>query len=249
MKTIYYDDSSGSLKDGRVWEASWGDDILEVGNEVFLYARFVSDKGWHEVPLCFRGPGHQRTSEVDSVDVELFGSKAGNIVPLFDHGYNLLTESFAKRLSESGLKGASLRDVVRVADNQSGVADPKLILFEFIGRGGFCHRYKVRDASNVCPHCRDAPIICEYCGTIFRDCPSCGRRMVSDEHDPEETNTLRFEGHPKSLIVSNRDWDGSDIFAIDGPGGGVFFSRRAKEWFEKSHVFEVKFKTAYLDVS
>lgn len=249
MKTIYYDNSSGSLKDGRVWEASWGDDIHEVGNDVFLYARFMKDEGWRDVPLCFRGPEHETTGKVDSVDVELFGSKAGNFVSLFDHGYNLVTETFAKRLRESGLQGFSFRNVVRVAVNQSGVADPKLLLFEIFGRGGFCHRYKIRGAPNLCPHCHGAQVICDYCGTIFPDCPSCGRPLVGDEDDPKEVDSFRLEGSPKALIVSNRDWDGSDIFAMHGPGGGVFFSQRAKEWFEKSHIFEVKFKTAYLDVS
>lgn len=249
MKTIYYDDSSGSLKHGRVWEASWGDKIHEVGKDVFVYAVFVKDHGGQEVPLCFRGPRHQRTFKVDSVDVDLFGSKPGHFVSLFGHGFNLVIEPFAKRLKESGLNGFSFRDVVRVAENQSGWAEPKLTLFDNFGRGGFCHRYKIQGAPNLCPHCRGSQIICDYCGTIFSKCPSCGRPLVSDEKDSKDPNCLRFEGFPKTLIVSNRDWDGSDIFAVDGPGGGVFFSQRAKDWFEKSHVFEVKFKTAYLDVS
>lgn len=56
-------------------------------------------------------------------------------------------------------------------------------------------------------------------------------------------------GRPKTHIVANRDWDGSDVFAVKGPGGGVFVSSRGKDLFEKSHIFEMTFEKALLDMS
>jgi hypothetical protein len=55
---------------------------------------------------------------------------------------------------------------------------------------------------------------------------------------------IRFEGRPKELVVTDRDWDGSDIFTVRGLASGAFVTRKAKEWFERAHVVEVQFKGA-----
>ena len=182
-----------------------------------------------------------------AIDVELFGRTLTHIVDVVDHGFSMLTEDFAKRLTASGMTGFAVRNAVKISANQSGAADPKLLLFEVKGKGGFGHRYKVRGGPNLCPKCKHSPVICAYCGRISSKCSVCGFDLIrtGPNGDPD---SIVLEAAPTKLIVANRDWDGSDIFGVDGPGGGVFFSRRAKEWFEELHIFEVNFKPALIDM-
>jgi hypothetical protein len=79
-------------------------------------------------------------------------------------------------------------------------------------------------------------------------CSVCGQRTIKQEGE-SDPKLFTLGGLPKSLVVSDRDWDGSDIFGVDGPGGGVFFSARARAWFEHLHVFQVKFKDALIDTA
>jgi hypothetical protein len=253
MKSVYYDRSSGDLRAGRVWRAEWhiDEDDDRVFEENLLYAKFLEAHQLEDVTLCYRGPGHATDVRVGSIDVDLLGKTPGNFVKLYDHGFSIVTDGFVKQMEGHQLTGLKFRQAVRVTVNQSDVKDPKLSLVEITGNGGFCHRFKIKGGPNACPHCGRAQVICDYCGTVFDDCPSCGREMVSVRPDAQgaQADTFGFEGAPKTLIVANRDWDGSDIFAVKGPAGGVFISRRAKEFFEKSHIFEVHIEDALLDMS
>ena len=72
MKTVYYDESSGNLKENTIWESEWG-----LGTKVLerdlVYAKFSDANALENVPLCFRGPEHQQDMRVDSIEVNLFG--------------------------------------------------------------------------------------------------------------------------------------------------------------------------------
>jgi hypothetical protein len=246
MPSIYYDSKTGDLKEGVVWEADWrwGPRVNERDQ---VYAKCGDTPRDELYPLCFRGPDHEKEVKLNSLKVDLFGKNLGHFVEMADHGYSMASEGFAKSLRSSGLVGFVLRDVVTIAVNQSAVKDPKLLHFEVVGKGGFGHRYKLKGAPNVCPKCRRSPVICDYCGIIFDECGSCGFKLVAVAPGTEAPFLLEVSPQ-KTLVVANRDWDGSDIFGVHGRGGGVFFSTKAKDWFEKAHIFEVTFKRALLDM-
>jgi hypothetical protein len=247
MRLISYDASSGNLKAGVVSEAAWGH-FDETERLNLVYAKFAAAKDMRTIPLCFRGANHAARVDVDSLDVDLFGVVMAPIVAVIDHGFTTLSEEFAQRLAGSELTGFRLRDNVRVSANQSSVHAPKLRYFEITGSGGFGRRYRVTGAPNQCPHCGRTSVICVHCGTFSSKCSACGQRTINTEGE-SDPKLFTFGGLPKTLIVSDRDWDGSDIFGVDGPGGGVFFSARARAWFEKLHIFQVKFKDALIDMS
>ena len=249
MKSIYYDTATGNLKEGVVWEASWG--YGQQTRELDLvYAKISATRGLALFPVCFRGADHERDVRVDSIRVDLFGRTLSHFVDVIDHGFTTISEEFATSLVASGLRGFSIEDRVKVAVNQSGVKDPRLLLLKIIGKGGFCHRYKVQGGENVCPNCRRTEVICAYCGQIESVCQSCGFTLFAES--PKDRNANIFERHdkkPEFLIVANRDWDGSDIFGVGGPGGGAFCSTRAKDWFETKHVLQIKFKRTLIDMA
>ena len=183
MKSVYYDESSGDLKAGLIWWADWCGheyDILRIKEEL-LYAKFSDAHQLEDVTLCHRGPGHATDISVGSIDVDLFSRTPGNFVKLYDHGFSIVTDGFVKLVEQHKLTGLRFRKAVRVAVNQSDVKNPKLSLLEITGRGGFCHRYKLKGAPNACPYCGRSQVICDYCGETFFDCPSCGRELVSSK--------------------------------------------------------------------
>jgi hypothetical protein len=48
--------------------------------------------------------------------------------------------------------------------------------------------------------------------------------------------------------VEARDWNGSDLFCVRGHEGGWFSNRRAKEWFDRTHVVGIEFEPALLNI-
>jgi hypothetical protein len=140
---------------------------------------------------------------------------------------------------------------VKIEVNQSEVKDPKLYLFDVIGSGGFCHRFKIKDAANRCPFCGREPIICPGCG-LQEECPSCGRETCvparrGEVVDPADRR-LRRGGIPDPLIVESRDWDGSDWFTVGGIGGSIFVNTTAKNWLERTNVHKIRFKETFLNL-
>lgn len=92
-------------------------------------------------------------------------------------------------------------------------------------------------------------MICPGCGWCSEyGCPNCGKKINYRSLVDSVGKRLHYEGYPKTLIVSNNDWDGSDLFAVEGHGGGWFVNRRAKEWFKKAQIRDVGFKAALLDI-
>ena len=157
----------------------------------------------------------------------------------------MVGESFAKSLKASGLTGFGVRNAVKINENYSGITSPKLLLFEFTGKGGFCHRFKVKGAANLCPHCKSSQVICDYCGTVFDNCPSCGRKLVGGGLKERVADLFVFEGRPKTLVVANQDWDGSDVFGVHGPGGGVFVTSRARIGSKKHMYLRLRSRRLY----
>jgi hypothetical protein len=109
----------------------------------------------------------------------------------------------------------------------------------------------VEGAPNSCPYCGREPVVCSGCGWFSEfGCPRCGKSVHYHRDHPEQADgkKLLYEGYPSILIVDGKNWDGSDWFSVDGHGGSWFVNRRAKHWFEATHVLDPKFKPALLNV-
>jgi hypothetical protein len=193
---------------------------------------------------------HQTRLSCDSVSVDLFGGpKVGNFVPVCQHGHNIVSAKFADQLKRSGLTGWRVRPVVKVEVNQSKVAHPELLLFEVVGKGGICRRFRVTPPATKCPFCGRELMICPGCGKINSPCWQCGKpTLVAEDENPGPTDKrVRIGKYPDRLIVEAKDWDGSDLFAVEGNGGSWFATNKAKAWFEANHIDEVVFKPALLN--
>lgn len=104
MKSIYYDSKNGEFEEGVIWEASWVD-WQDIVARNLVYAKIAKVHEAVSVRSCYRGKEHEEDLNVRAIDVELFGRTLAHIVDVVDHGFSMLTEDFAKRLTASGMTG------------------------------------------------------------------------------------------------------------------------------------------------
>jgi hypothetical protein len=245
---ITYDDASGDLRPGVIWEMATKDfsDLLDLK---IIRCECTKDRS-RELFECPLSRVHHTGLTCDSVSVDLFGGpKLGNFVPVTNHGHNIVSAKFADLLKRSGLTGWRVRQVVKIEANQSKVKEPELLLFEVVGKGGICHRYKVTPADAKCPFCGREPMICPGCGKIISRCWQCDKPTLvgEEEHPGSADKRVRIGKYPAALIVAAKDWDGSDLFSVEGSGGSWFATNKAKAWFEANHIEEIVFKPALLN--
>src|ERR1700729_201149 len=96
MKSIKYDGTSGSLRDGMVWEFNLKPfDHLILGDGL-VYATFVGGKTEDIVcPLVKEPLLDVRCRELR---IALFGSTLGHFLPMADHGFLIISSAFAETL-------------------------------------------------------------------------------------------------------------------------------------------------------
>ena len=244
---ISYDDRSGKLVQGKVWQLDYASEALLA--EGFVRAE-VSEEKKEEIKNCPADKRHVTGYKVLEVLLDLFGGPAvGDFV--FAWGCPIISEQFARRLNGSKLTGYEIRPIVKVVFNQSRARAPKLLYLEFRGKGGITsHRYQIKGAPNLCPHCKKVPMLCPSCGELNTpQCVHCGQWTLFNPEAPEYSHPNGFRygaGIPRELvIVEGQQWDGSDFFRADGR---ACVSNRAKEWLEQTHTFPVAFQPALLNI-
>jgi hypothetical protein len=245
MGTVYYDDRSGKLVPGQVWQFGSADlGALETPWD-FAYAE-LSKSDSEFVYECPINKKHSTGLRERSLVIDLFGKKVVDFVPISLDLSLVVSDRFIARLSASGLTGFAIKKVVQVAVNQCKEKDPRLALMEITGKAGRDHRWKIRGAPNRCPFCGHEPLICPTCGFHNHPCVVCDKPtlMGPDAKVPADDRRLRIEAFPEVKIVEGTDWDGSDWFMV----GGMFISDRAKEWLERTHTFPIDIKPALLNV-
>lgn len=252
MGSISYDSRRGRLVAALVWNFWIGADWEKASDLGWAYGEWIGRQREDRLHECPTEKSHQTGTRTTAVEVDLFGGKVlPDCLALTNHGFPIISNSLATRLKASGLTGYKLFDDVVIAENMSDARDPHCQLLDVVGKGGFCLRWQVKDAPNICPYCKKEPILCAGCGwRDFYDCPRCGRRVHHGggyEVAPDG-KSLRLEPGPDKLIVEAKDWDGSDLFCVRGHGGGWFANRRAKSWFEKCHILGVEFEESLLNL-
>jgi hypothetical protein len=251
MASIVFDSKSGNLVEGLVWAFPSMGDFEAVLEMNLVYGECNGRERSEDLYLCPVSKTHKTGIRTHEVEIDLFGGPApGDFLTLTNHGFNIVSHAFAEQLKESGLTGFSLRDGVKIAENQSSLDDPKFYFLDVVGKGGFCRRWRVKGAANFCPYCKVEPVICPGCGWCSQyGCPNCGKRVDYSRREDKDGKNLLCESFPETLIVNSADWDGSDWFAVEGPGGNWFANRRAKEWFETAGLeLGDGFKPALLDL-
>lgn len=246
MGTVFYDNRTGNLAHGKVWQLLTAD--------AFEY--LVGDLGWDksvDIKDCSLDKRHVTGYDYE-ICVDLFSGDEGDLgdfVPLL-YGLHweflIVSERFARRLKTSPLTGYQLRPV-RISDNQSSIRNPKLFWLVATGRGGVSHRLKVQGAPNLCPFCGKEPLICPACGILNGECLSCGQQAIVGPREPLTPNDRRLRSMadpPDEWVVEAKDWDGSDCFEVK-QAGGFFLSNRAKEWLEATHTYPIDIKPALLN--
>ncbi len=251
MGSISYDSRRGRLVPGLVWHfgnvVSWEKDV-DLGWAFGEWLGSSEEEPLHECPV---DKSHKTDTRTTTVEIGLCGGKfVPDFLSLTNHGFPIVSGTFAARLKESRLKGYKLIDGVEISHNTSEAKLPHLKLFDVVGRAGFCLRWRVEQAPNICPYCKTEPILCPGCGwRDFYGCPNCARRVHHGggfDLGPDG-KSLELEKEPDKWIVEAKQWDGSDIFYVGGHGGGWFANRRATHWFEKSHVLGIKFDESLLN--
>jgi hypothetical protein len=252
MGSLDYDSRSGALVEGLIWEFPVAVDLQAAMKGDRVYGEWTGKERSEELFQCPVSRQHKTGTRTLEVEIDLFGGPhLGDFLPLTNHGFRIVSDTFSERLRRSGLKGFAIREGVRVGENQSGAKAPKFFFLDVVGKGGTCRRWRVKDAPNSCPYCGHEPVICPGCGWCSQyGCLACGKRIWYDGGDPGDADGRRllYGGYPKTLIVEGKDWDGSDWFAVEGHGGDWFVNRRAREWFERVHVLDAKFKPALLNL-
>ncbi len=252
MGRIRFDLTSGRLVEGLIWLFGVGTDWKMASEHGWAYGELNGRREHDAVRDCPVDRTHETDDTTKRLGITLYGGKwLPDFLGLTNHGYAIASADMIRRLRDSRLTGYTARDRVDVPENYSSNRQPELYPFDITGRAGFCRRWRVEDASNLCPYCRKEPILCEGCGwRSFYDCPACGKRV---HHGGGYTikpdgKSLFLEKGPKKMVVEARDWDGSDLFCGRGHGGGWFANRRAKDWFDRTHVIGIDFEPALLNV-
>jgi hypothetical protein len=127
--TIHFDTQTGRLVHGLVWvlDPRTMDDV--VHGETSSYRR-------HEMKRCPDHPEHITGIEFDEIVIDLVGGDIlDDFVPIWDMSFHLVSADYAKKLAGSSLKGYSIRPLVKVACNQTKLADPELYCLQNEGRG------------------------------------------------------------------------------------------------------------------
>jgi hypothetical protein len=171
-------------------------------------------------------------------------------VPLINHAFTIISEQFAELLKQSHLTGATIRDVVHIAVNQSQAQNPQLRLLDITGNGGHVRRWMVIGEPDTCPFCHKERMVCAGCGRVNDPCLRCGNRtlITPDARPAIQERRAIFHDGPKKKIVEARDWDGANWFKVLGKRGGTFVDRKAKDWCERQHIPHMVFTPAILDV-
>ena len=252
MGSISYDSKRGRLVPGLVWRfgivADW-EKALEAG---MIFGEWLGTEREDSLHDCPSDKSHQTGTTTTFLDIGLRGGKGlPDFLALSNHGFPIVSSVMAKRLRASQLTGYDLSDGVAISDNTSKAKDVDFELFHVVGKGGFCTRWRIEDAPNVCPYCEKEPILCPGCGwREFFWCPRCKRRVHHGggyEIAPDGKN-LELKPEPDKWIVEAKEWDGSDLFNVPGHGGGWFANRRAKAWFDKCHILGVEFDEAFVNI-
>ena len=252
MAITYYD-KSGSFLNDQVWSliplciVDIRDD-LDSGS---IYTLSYLGEEREQVVECPVDKRHVMKSYDKTREVDLFGrDRLADFVPTGDFSNDLISHQFAESLRRSDLTGFRIREGVTIHSNQTLCPNPRLYFIDYVGNGGICRRFKIRDGDNLCPHCRREPIICHGCGTVFGRCIGCDTITLVRGKGKTEPGDKRLidEGLPDQLIVEAREWDRSDFFTVYGSGGGWFVNRRAKDWLETHHIQGVRLEAALLNI-
>jgi hypothetical protein len=245
-------DRTGDLVENVVWCFDVVTDWERWEEQGWLYGEWSGKREHEEIRDCRSDRSHVTATRLKKVTIDL---EPGKIVPDFlaltNHGFSIASSEFARKLRVSDLTGYELVDGVEICVNYGAIENPKLYIFDVSGRAGSCRRWKVEDAPNVCPYCNKEPILCSERGwRSFFDCPRCGKRVHHGGGFLVEPDglSLLLEEEPTKPIVEARAWDGKDLFCVRGHGGGWFANRRAKAWFDRTHVIGVEFEPALLNV-
>ncbi|MGP0062630.1 MAG: hypothetical protein ACLQGP_03370 [Isosphaeraceae bacterium] len=252
MGRIIFDLDSGRLAEDLIWRfgvvTDW-ERSLDLG---WAFGEWLGVEESEAVRDCPSDPTHETDRATRRIAIQLCeGRRLPDFLALTNHGFEIASSKLVERLRASGLTGYQARDGVDVAVNRSSIRLPSLHLFHVVGRAGFCRRWRVVDAPNLCPYCESEPILCSGCGwRSFFDCPKCGKRV---HHGggyliPPDGKSLNLEGQPEKIVVEAQDWDGSDLFCVRGEGGGWFANRRARDWFERARVIGIEFEPALLNI-
>jgi hypothetical protein len=249
--SIVFDAQTGKLTEGLVWTFNFGDALIVFDEPKRAWADTVIAAKHKRIHECKLNKAHETDEVLEDVVVGLFGGEQlGDFLPMMLGAEMIVSRAFAQRLKGSGLKGLDVEDVVR-ADNQSAVKNPELRQFKIVGRAGFCRRWRIEGAANLCPYCKREPVLCAECGwRSFYECPRCRKRVHHGGGytiEPDGKSLELRQGRDLSIVEAN-EWDGSDIFQVGGHGGGWYFNRRAKDWFERTHVLDTTFIGALLNV-
>ncbi len=252
MKTLKYDSTTGDLREGMVWQYHTGFDVNRRLGVETKYTEFVNDTSEFAYD-CKINKEHQTDLRVEAIQVDVFGGHdpLGNFVNPTNHGFTIISPGFATRLRDSGLTGFDIRPIVKVNVDQTHSGLTRLDYLDIVGRAGNgSNRLVVEGGPDTCPFCGAVPVVCPGCGEFNDPCPKCGQNTIVESKDEIVEGERRiyhgFGNQPKIFVVEERDWDGSDWFFVDGRVGNAFLSNRAKEWLEKTHVFDIEIKPALL---
>jgi len=235
MREICYDNQSGRLERDRIWQLA----MPEV-DEGWVYGE-TAKSAVEYIKSCALNSEHFHDISWKDLQIDLLGGSRnglGDSLLVWDAGAVLVTVDFAERLRQSALTGYSLEAVVRIAVNQTTVANPVLLLLNApnTGRDG---RWKVV-GENECPFCRNEPIICPACGDWNRVCPGCGKRTFGEKEG------FKVREWPDMYVVDQALFRGANLIKH----GGIFFvDSVCKRWMEESNFHPVIFKPAFANVA
>lgn len=246
---IYYDRTSGILVRGLVWRIE--PSLADADDKIFVYAEgTVIHDGKpeeEEIRNCPVNPKHVTELKLLRVPLEVYGNTVGDFVHAVGCGL-IVSERFRRRLMKTDLTGYEIKNIVKIVRNEKYLKGERLFSLDVTGKGGKgLSRWRVKDAPNLCPHCKKEPMVCPGCGRLNTKCFNCGQWAIYQPQHPEYShlNGFLIEDNSEFPIIEAKEWDGSDWFRSQGP---YMVSNRAKEWMEKTHTFPVEFKPALLNI-
>ncbi len=247
MPAIQYNSSCTRPLSNRVWRIEHTSFYDLPGDKA--YANLVREE-CEIVNGCPLDGTHVTGMTDISISVEMHGDQIGHFIQLADHGYILVSESFAQMLKKTNFTGYTLNPSVSIVNNEMSDIE-KLYIFDISGRASGTKRVMIKE-EDVCRTCGKGTPVCMGCGQLNITCPNCGAFLIKN---PDQILTAAdkelffwFESLPKVPIIDSDQWDQQDWFGMVGAVCGDFVSHRVKRWLDDNEVPQLEIKPAVLDL-